>query len=118
MLEAHILHGNKLGIDPLSVSWRRCVDINDRAMRDILVGLGGDENGVPRRTGFDIAVASELMAILALAEYVDKMHAVCMRCGGPAHYSQRIAGGADQVQVGDAESYEARCRRCYEPWIG
>jgi thymidine kinase len=54
--------------------------------------------------------------ILALAEYVDKVHAVCMRCGAPAHYSQRIAGGGEQLQVGDTESYEARCRRCYEPF--
>jgi thymidine kinase len=52
--------------------------------------------------------------ILALAEYVDKMHAVCVRCGAPAHYSQRIAGGTEQLQVGDGESYEARCRECYE----
>jgi thymidine kinase len=55
-------------------------------------------------------------SIMSLAEYVDKMHAVCVRCGAPAHYSQRIAGGGDQVQVGDADSYEARCRRCYEPY--
>lgn len=54
--------------------------------------------------------------ILALAEYVDKVHAVCMRCGAPAHYSQRMAGGGEQLQVGDTESYEARCRRCYEPF--
>jgi thymidine kinase len=54
--------------------------------------------------------------ILAIAEYVDKVHAVCMRCGSPAHYSQRIAGGGEQLQVGDTESYEARCRRCYEPF--
>jgi thymidine kinase len=52
--------------------------------------------------------------ILALAEYVDKVHAVCMRCGAPAHYSQRMAGGGEQLQVGDNESYEARCRLCYE----
>lgn len=52
--------------------------------------------------------------ILALAEYVDKMHAVCIRCGAQAHYSQRIAGGTEQLQVGDGESYEARCRACYE----
>ena len=52
--------------------------------------------------------------LLALAEYVDKMHAVCVRCGAPARYSQRIAGGSEQLQVGDAESYEARCRGCYE----
>jgi thymidine kinase len=54
--------------------------------------------------------------ILAIAEYVDKVHAVCMRCGAPAHYSQRTAGGGEQLQVGDTESYEARCRRCYEPF--
>src|SRR5438876_10420310 len=54
MLEAHLLHGNKAGIDPLSITWRRCVDINDRALRDIVAGLGGRANGYPRQTGFDI----------------------------------------------------------------
>jgi thymidine kinase len=54
--------------------------------------------------------------LLAMAEYVDKVHAVCMRCGAAAQYSQRIAGGGEQLQVGDTESYEARCRRCYEPF--
>jgi formate--tetrahydrofolate ligase len=67
MLEAHLLHGNKLGVDPLSVSWRRCVDINDRALRQIVVGLGGRANGYVRETGFDITAASEVMAILAVA---------------------------------------------------
>ena len=67
MLEAHLLHGNKLGIDPLSISWRRCVDINDRALRSIVVGLGGRANGYVRETGFDITAASEVMAILAVA---------------------------------------------------
>src|SRR5213083_1256559 len=67
LLEAHLLHGNVLGIDPLSVSWRRCVDINDRALRDIVVGLGGRTNGYPRQTGYDITAASEVMAIVAVA---------------------------------------------------
>ncbi|MEX0816236.1 MAG: formate--tetrahydrofolate ligase [Gaiellales bacterium] len=67
MLEAHLMHGNKLGIDPLSISWRRCVDINDRALRSIVVGLGGRANGYVRETGFDITAASEVMAILAVA---------------------------------------------------
>src|SRR5881227_1567732 len=67
MLEAHLLHGNKLGIDPLSISWRRCVDINDRALRDVVVGLGGKANGYTRQTGFDITAASEVMAIAAVA---------------------------------------------------
>jgi formyltetrahydrofolate synthetase len=67
MLEAHLLHGNTLGIDPLTVSWRRCMDINDRALRSIVVGLGGRTNGYVRETGFDITAASEVMAILAVA---------------------------------------------------
>jgi formyltetrahydrofolate synthetase len=67
MLEAHLLHGNELGIDPLTVSWRRCMDINDRSLRSIVVGLGGRTNGYVRETGFDITAASEVMAILAVA---------------------------------------------------
>src|SRR5450759_305589 len=67
MLEAHILHGNMLGIDALSISWRRCLDINDRALRDVAIGLGGRANGYVRQTGFDITAASEVMAIVAVA---------------------------------------------------
>src|SRR5438093_9276454 len=67
MLDAHILHGNELGVDPLSVSWRRCLDINDRALRDTVIGLGGRANGYTRQTGFDITAASEVMAIVAVA---------------------------------------------------
>src|SRR5437763_8403382 len=67
MLEAHILHGNKLGIDALSISWRRCLDINDRALRDTVIGLGGRANGYTRQTGFDITAAYEVMAIVAVA---------------------------------------------------
>src|SRR5436309_8337275 len=67
MLEAHLLHGNKLGIDPLTISWRRCLDINDRSLRDVVVGLGGKANGYTRQTGFDITAASEVMAIAAVA---------------------------------------------------
>jgi formate--tetrahydrofolate ligase len=67
MVEASILHGNPFGLDPLAISWRRCVDINDRALRDIVVGLGGKANGYTRQTGFDITAASEVMAIVAVA---------------------------------------------------
>ncbi|MEW6487730.1 MAG: formate--tetrahydrofolate ligase [Thermodesulfobacteriota bacterium] len=66
-LDTSLLLGNPLKIDPHSVQWRRVVDLNDRCLREIVVGLGGKGNGVPRETGFDIAVASEVMAILALA---------------------------------------------------
>jgi len=65
-IDNHLFHGNKLGLDPFSVSWPRVVDISDRALRKIVIGLGGKDNGVPRESGFDIAVASEVMAILAL----------------------------------------------------
>ena len=67
MVESHLMHGNELGIDPHSVSWRRCVDMDDRALRQVVVGLGGRANGSPRETGFDITAASEVMAILAVA---------------------------------------------------
>jgi len=67
MVEAHLMHGNALGIDPHTVSWRRCVDMNDRSLRQVVVGLGGRANGSPRETGFDITAASEVMAIVAVA---------------------------------------------------
>ncbi len=65
-IDNHIHHGNALGIDPFSITWPRVMDISDRAVRQIIVGLGGKDNGYPRQTGFDITVASEVMAIVAL----------------------------------------------------
>jgi formate--tetrahydrofolate ligase len=67
MIDNHLNHGNELGIDPFSISWPRVVDISDRALRNVIIGLGGKENGYPRETSFDIAVASEVMAVLGLA---------------------------------------------------
>ena len=67
LLDNHLQWGNELNIDPRRVVWRRVVDMNDRALRNINIGLGGVTNGVPRETGFDITVASEVMAILCLA---------------------------------------------------
>ncbi|NYE57883.1 formate--tetrahydrofolate ligase [Carboxydothermus ferrireducens] len=67
MIDNHIHQGNELGIDPRRVVWRRVVDLNDRALRKVVIGLGGPAQGVPRETGFDITVASEIMAILCLA---------------------------------------------------
>jgi len=75
MLETHLLHGNALGIDPLSISWRRCMDINDRSLRDIVVGLGGKANGYTRQTGFDITAASEVMAIAAVSSDLKDLRA-------------------------------------------
>jgi formate--tetrahydrofolate ligase len=67
MIDAHVLHGNALGLDPLSISWRRCLDMNDRSLRDVVTGLGGRANGYPRQTGFDITAASEIMGLVAVA---------------------------------------------------
>ncbi|MBL8376338.1 MAG: formate--tetrahydrofolate ligase [Burkholderiales bacterium] len=66
-LDNHISHGNELGIDIRRIQWKRVVDMNDRALRDVVVGLGGTANGFPREDGFDIVVASEVMAIFCLA---------------------------------------------------
>ncbi|MBQ9442429.1 MAG: formate--tetrahydrofolate ligase [Selenomonadaceae bacterium] len=68
VLDNHIHHGNELKIDVRRVVWKRVLDLNDRALRNIIVGLGGKSNGVPRESGFDITVASEMMAILCLAK--------------------------------------------------
>ncbi|WP_235950392.1 formate--tetrahydrofolate ligase [Phycicoccus flavus] len=70
VLDNHLHHGNALDIDPRTVTWKRVVDLNDRALRDVVVGLGGVANGIPREDGFDIVVASEVMAILCLATSV------------------------------------------------
>ena len=67
MLDNHIFQGNELGIDPEKITWRRCVDMNDRQLRFVEDGLGGGKNGVPRKDGYDITVASEIMAVLCLA---------------------------------------------------
>lgn len=67
MLDNHLHQGNKLGIDPRNISWRRVLDMNDRALRNIVVGLGATEDGVPRQSGFDITAASEVMVILMLS---------------------------------------------------
>ncbi len=73
MLDNHIQQGNKLGIDTRRITWKRCVDMNDRALRNVVVGLGGKVNGVPREDGFDITVASEIMAIFCLSSSIDDL---------------------------------------------
>jgi formate--tetrahydrofolate ligase len=74
-LDNHLQQGNSLGLDPRRIVWRRAVDMNDRALRNIVVGLGGKAHGVPREDGFDITVASEVMAVLCLAKDIDDLKA-------------------------------------------
>ena len=73
MIDNHINHGNELGIDPRRIQWRRVLDMNDRALREIVVALGGSANGYPREDGFDIVVASEVMAIFCLSTSLDDL---------------------------------------------
>ncbi len=109
MIDASILHGNPHDIDPLGVSWRRAVDINDRALRQITIGLGGRANGYPRETGFDITAASEVMAILAVARDLDDLRARLGRItigytydGTPVTAEDLKAAGAMTVMLKDA----------------
>ena len=73
LIDNHIHHGNALGIDVRRVTWKRVLDMNDRALRDITIALGGPGNGYPRQDGFDIVVASEIMAIFCLATSVEDL---------------------------------------------
>ena len=73
MLDNHIHQGNALGIDTRKITWRRCVDMNDRQLRNVVDGLGGKANGVPREDGYDITVASEIMAIFCLSSSIDDL---------------------------------------------
>ena len=73
LLDNHIHQGNALGIDQRRIIWKRVVDLNDRALRHVTVGLGGPLNGIPREDGFDITVASEIMAILCLATDINDL---------------------------------------------
>ena len=103
MLDNHIFQGNELGIDPERITLRRCVDMNDRQLRFIEDGLGGGKNGVPRKDGYDITVASEVMAVLCLATSLSDLK---------ARLSRIIVGytkEGDPVTAGDLKAAGAMC---------
>jgi formate--tetrahydrofolate ligase len=109
LIDAHILHGNELGIDPLTISWRRCMDMNDRSLRDIVTSLGGRANGYPRQTGFDITAASEVMGLVAvardLADLRERLGAITVGQtydGEPVTAEQIHAAGSLAVLLKDA----------------
>src|SRR5699024_8957406 len=109
MLDNHIFQGNALNIDPEKIVLRRCVDMNDRQLRNIEDGLGGGKNGVPRKDGFDITVASEVMAILCLASSLNDSKARLSRIvvgytfeGAPVTAGDLKAAGAMTALLKDA----------------
>ena len=89
MIDNHLHHGNALGIDQRDIPFRRVLDMNDRALRDVVIGLGGKINGVPRETGFDITVASEVMAILCLARDLQRSEGALRRDRRRLHARRR-----------------------------
>ena len=95
MLDNHIQQGNRLGIDVRKITWKRCVDMNDRQLRFIVDGLGGKANGVPREDGFDITVASEIMAVLCLADSLPDLKARLARMIVGYTYDDRPVTCAD-----------------------
>lgn len=109
MVDNHIQQGNRLGIDPRSVSWRRCLDMNDRQLRQIVSGLGGKGNGMPREDGFDITAASEVMAVFCLADSLADLKARLSRIqvartfdGKPVTVGDLRAQGAMAALLRDA----------------
>jgi formate--tetrahydrofolate ligase len=109
LLDNHIYWGNTLDIDPRGIVWRRVLDVNDRALRKVVVGLGDDANGAPRETGFDITVASEVMAVLCLATDLADLEARLARIvvarrrdGSPVTARDLEADGAMAVLLRDA----------------
>ena len=95
MLDNHIYQGNKLGIDPRRITWRRCVDMNDRQLRFVVDGLGGRVNGTPREDGYDITVASEVMAVLCLASDINDLKARLGRIIVGYTYDEKPVTAAD-----------------------
>jgi formate--tetrahydrofolate ligase len=109
MIDNHLFQGNELGIDMHNITWRRVLDVNDRALRNIVIGLGGKGDGVPRQTGFDITAASEVMATLALCRSLQDLRARLARIvigykkdGTPVTAEQLDAAGAMAVILRDA----------------
>jgi formate--tetrahydrofolate ligase len=109
MVDNHLQHGNELGVDPRRIVLRRVIDLNDRALREIFVGLGGVTHGIPRQDGFNITPASEVMAILCLAsDFMDlgkRLGDMCVAFtygGKPVHARDILADGAMQVLLRDA----------------
>ncbi|HIT13126.1 MAG TPA: formate--tetrahydrofolate ligase [Candidatus Scatomonas merdigallinarum] len=107
MIDNHIFQGNELNIDPRKVTWRRCVDMNDRQLRNVVDGLGGRSNGTPREDGYDITVASEIMAVLCLANDISDLKARLARL--VVGYTYGKVSEQKPVTAGDLHAEGAMC---------
>ena len=100
MLDNHIHQGNELNIDPRKITWKRCVDMNDRQLRFVVDGLGGSKNGVPREDGYDITVASEIMAVFCLADGIKDLKERLSRIVVAYTYDDKPVTAGDLKAVG------------------
>ncbi len=100
MIDNHIYHGNALNIDPRRITWKRCVDMNDRQLRFVTDGLGGRVNGTPREDGYDITVASEIMAVFCLSSSIDDLKARLSRIIVGYTYDEKPVTAGDLKAVG------------------
>ena len=105
MIDNHIYQGNALNIDPRKITWRRCVDMNDRQLRYVVDGLGGKTNGMPREDGYDITVASEIMAVLCLASDITDLKETSCKNYHRIYIRQGIRAEAGY-------RWRSACRRC------
>ncbi len=112
MVDAHLYHGNEAGFDIHNITWRRVVDINDRALRNVTIGLGGKLDGIPRETGFDITAASEVMAALALAT---DLHDLRARMGRIVLGYTKAGDPITAEQIGAAGSMTVILREAIKP---
>ena len=120
MIDNHIYQGNALNIDPRKITWKRCVDMNDRQLRFVVDGLGGKTNGMPREDGYDITVASEIMAVLCLASDINDLKNRLARI--VVGYTYGKASEQKPVTAGDLNAQGAMCALLkdaltwYRPW--
>lgn len=112
MVDNHLFHGNALGLEPSAITWRRVLDVNDRALRNIVLGLGARLDGVPRQSGFDITAASEVMALLALARDLGDLRA---RLGRIVIGTTREGQPVTAEQLGAAGAMAVICKEAIKP---
>jgi len=107
MIDNHIYQGNALNIDPRKITWRRCIDMNDRQLRFVVDGLGGKANGAPREDGFDITAASEIMAILCLASSIDDLKTRLSKIVIGYTHGKASDGSEKPVTAGELQAHGA-----------
>ena len=114
LIDNHIYQGNELNIDPRKIVWKRCVDMNDRQLRFVTDGLGGRINGVPREDGYDITVASEIMAVLCLSKDITDLKKDLAASLLVIHMERFLSKTSNRSRPSRRRSYVRTVKRCFE----